>query len=62
MESFDDLTRGQQGVVLSEHLDHIGLDSLQYDCTAYDKPIKRKVIDDSSSEVSFKEKTEGKCG
>ncbi len=45
MESFDDLTRGQQSVVLSEHLDHIGLDSLQYDCTAYDKPRKRKVED-----------------
>ena len=43
MESFDDLTRGQQGVVLGEHLDHIGLDSLQYDCTAFDKPRKRKV-------------------
>ena len=45
MESFDDLTRGQQNVVLSEHLDHIGLDSLRYDCTAYDKPRKRKVED-----------------
>jgi len=45
MESFDDLTRGQQSVVLGEHLDQIGLDSLQYDCTAYDKPRKRKVED-----------------
>ena len=45
MNSFDDLTRGQQSVVLSEHLDHIGLDSLRYDCTAYDKPRKRKVED-----------------
>ena len=45
MESFDDLTRGQQGVVLGEHLDQIGLDSLQYDSTAFDKPRKRKVED-----------------
>lgn len=45
MNSFDDLTIGQQGVVLCKYLDQIGLDSLQYDCTAFDKPIKRKVED-----------------